>query len=70
MVRLHLTIEARTWKDPVEPRVDRARRARLAAALRDAAAAIENGRAEATIERPDLNLRYEISGPAPHSAAA
>ena len=70
MTRLHLTVEARSWTDRPDPRTDRARRARLAAALGDAASRIQMGESEGAIERPDLILKFELAGPAPITSRA
>jgi hypothetical protein len=67
---LSIEIHAPTYCDPVDVRADRGRRARIAAALRDIAARIEQGASDGTLERPDLSASFDLHLPPSTASAA
>jgi hypothetical protein len=67
---LSVEIFAPTYREPVDVRADRGRRARIAAALRDIASRLEQGASDGTLERPDLNATFELRLPPSTASAA
>jgi hypothetical protein len=62
-MNLTLRIDAPRWKNPAEGRAAAVRLAKFAAVLRDAAAAIEQGRREVDFERLDIRGRLRLQLP-------
>ncbi len=70
MTRLRIEVTASKWKHPKVGRAHQVRCSRLAQTLRDIASAIENGRTEGSLERPDLVADRSNGPQTPHRSRA